>query len=216
MNNFTRGAVGLAAALVLAWAGGFLWFTWNVTRPVAAQEPGATEKADGIVVLTGGADRIATGLRLLQDGCCARLLISGVGHGAELAALLRGTGAPTPGGAKDALSDHITLGRAATSTAGNADETAAWAHANHLHSLIVVTAYYHMPRALFELGRTAPDLQLIPAPVQPDRVGRAGSLALFSRLAYEYTKFLGSAAGLTLFEHASETEGRGPERPGRA
>jgi uncharacterized SAM-binding protein YcdF (DUF218 family) len=207
-----RAAAGLTAALALGWAGGFLWFTWDVMRPAPAPDAGSAAKADGIVVLTGGADRVATGLRLLQDGSGGRLLISGVGHGAELSALLRGTGVTAASGAPDPLADHITLGRAATSTAGNADETAAWAHANHLHSLIVVTAYYHMPRALFELGRTAPDLRLIPAPVQPDQVG----LGLLSRLATEYTKFLASAVGLTRFEHGRETGGRGLQPQGRA
>jgi uncharacterized SAM-binding protein YcdF (DUF218 family) len=211
LNALSRGMTGVAGALALAWAGGFLWFSWDILRPAPAQEAGALGKADGIVVLTGGAERVSTGMRLLQGGCCGRMLISGVGHGAELAALLRGTGVPP-----DPIGDHITLGRAATSTAGNADETAAWAHANHLHSLIVVTAYYHMPRALFELGRTAPDLRLIPAPVQPANADRGGPLAQLSRLATEYTKFLGSAVGLTLFEHARETERRGPEPRGRA
>jgi uncharacterized SAM-binding protein YcdF (DUF218 family) len=98
----------------------------------------------------------------------------------------------------------ITLGRAATSTAGNADETAAWAQANHLHSLLVVTAFYHMPRALFELGRTDPALTLRPVPVTP-RAASGGSLATLSLLAAEYTKFLASTAGLTRLEHGRAT-----------
>jgi hypothetical protein len=59
-------------------------------------------------------------------------------------------------------------------------------------------------------------LRLIPAPVQPANADRGGPLAQLSRLATEYTKFLGSAVGLTLFEHARETERRGPEPRGRA
>jgi uncharacterized SAM-binding protein YcdF (DUF218 family) len=193
MMVIARTAAGVAGGLALAWVAGFLWFVRDVESPAT---PG---KADGIVVLTGGAERIATGLHLLQQGCCRRMLISGVGHGAELAALQHGTGiAATP------LADTITLGRAATSTAGNADETAAWAHGNHLHSLMVVTAFYHMPRALYELSRTAPDLALIPVPVQPP-AARRGGMALLSLLAQEYTKLLGSALGLSLLEHGSET-----------
>ena len=36
-----------------------------------------------------------------------------------------------------------------------------------MHSLIVVTAGYHMPRALAELRRALPDVTLYPVPVQP-------------------------------------------------
>jgi len=203
MSRLIRAITVTGGVLAAAWAGGFVWFVADVMRPARPADAGAQEKADGIVVLTGGADRIATGMRLLQDGCCGRLLISGVGHGAALTALLRGTGVSA-----DPLAEHITLGRAATSTAGNADETAAWAHANHVHSLIVVTAYYHMPRALFELSRTAPDLRLIPAPVQRG----AGGLAMLPMLAHEYTKFLGSAVGLTLLEHSHDSDRTRPDR----
>ncbi len=211
MRVFVRSLAAMAAGLALAWLGGFVWFTTDIVRAAGSEGLRAQEKADGIVVLTGGADRIATGMRLLADGCCGRLLISGVGHGAALDALLRGSGvtAGPPGPAMK--QGTITLGRAATSTAGNADETAAWAHANHLHSLIVVTAYYHMPRALFELSRTAPDLLLIPAPVQPPAARGAGSLAMLPLLAHEYTKFLGSAVGLTLLEHAHGADGHPPD-----
>ena len=51
---------------------------------------------------------------------------------------------PTPFAAR------VTLGRGATTTRGNAQETAAWAKANAIHSLLVVTALPHAPRT----GRT--------------------------------------------------------------
>jgi uncharacterized SAM-binding protein YcdF (DUF218 family) len=213
MRRAGRTIAGMTGALALAWLCGFVWFTTAVMRAVHTAGARAPEKADGIVVLTGGADRIATGMRLLQDGCCGRLLISGVGHGAALDALLRGSGVSADPSGNEMKRSNITLGRTATSTAGNADETAAWAHANHLHSLIVVTAYYHMPRALFELNRTAPDLLLIPQPVQPPGARGAGSLAMLPLLAHEYTKFLGSAVGLTLLEHAREPEFHSPDQP---
>lgn len=191
----------LPAAVLLAaacgWLAGFAWFAHDALR-----HPELPQHADAIVALTGGADRVATGLRLLEDGCCQRMLISGVGHGAELASLLRGSGG-APGALPANLAGLITLGRVATSTAGNADETAAWAQANHLHSLLVVTAFYHMPRALFELGRTDPALSLHPVPVSPRAAH--GGLATLSLLAAEYTKFLASTAGLTRLEHARVT-----------
>jgi len=141
---------------------------------------------------TGGADRISAALRLLQSGRGRALLISGVGHGAELTSLARGTGIdPVP------LADRITLGRDATTTIGNADETAAWVERLDLHSLIVVTASYHMMRALTELHRSLPDVTLVPAPVLPPALRNGGSLATVRLLAQEYTKWLVSELGLT-------------------
>ncbi len=172
-------------SLSLAWLAGFAWF---VNSAVRAEAGGSV--ADGIVVLTGGADRITTGVRLLQDGRGRVLLISGVGHGADLPDLLRGTGIdPAP------LADRVTLGRAATTTTGNADETAGWVQAQHLRSLLVVTASYHMPRALTELARSVPEVQLIPQPVLPPALRRA-DLATMRLLAGEYTKWLVAEMGL--------------------
>ncbi len=166
-------------SLALAWLAGFAWFVRGAVR---AEAGGSV--ADGIVVLTGGADRIVTGAKLLQGGRGRVLLISGVGHGAVLTDLLRGTGIdPAP------LAARVTLGRTATTTTGNADETAGWVHAQHLHSLLVVTASYHMPRALTELARSVPEVQLIPEPVLPPALRRA-DLATMRLLAGEYTKWL--------------------------
>ncbi len=174
-----------ATLLALAWLAGFAWFVHGAIR---AQAGGSA--ADGIVVLTGGADRIVTGVRLLQQARGRVLLISGVGHGAELADLLAGTGIdPAP------LADRVTLGRNATTTTGNADETADWVRAQSLRSLLVVTASYHMPRAMTELGRSVPAVRLIPVPVLPPALRRA-DLATMRLLAAEYTKWLASELGL--------------------
>ena len=175
----------LALGLALAWLAGFAWFVHG-----AVQAEAGGSAADGIVVLTGGADRIVTGMRLLQRKRGRVLLISGVGHGAALADLLHGTGIdPAP------LADRVTLGRTATTTTGNADETADWVHAQHLRSLLVVTASYHMPRALTELARSVPDVRLIAEPVLPPALHRA-DLSTMRLLAGEYTKWLVAELGL--------------------
>ena len=156
--------------------------------------------ADGIVVLTGGADRVATGLRLLNEGRARVLLISGVGHGAGLADITRRAGLNDEDGAGPATPARITLGRNATSTTGNADETASWAAENHLHSLLVVTAGYHMQRALQEIRRVAPELTLYPEPVMPPALRSGTDPSTLRLLANEYDKWLISALGLTRLE----------------
>jgi uncharacterized SAM-binding protein YcdF (DUF218 family) len=181
----------LTAAVVGAacWAGGLLWFV-NATRRAPEPPPPHT---DGIVALTGGAGRVELALHLLVSGRADRLLLSGIGGGSDLATLGRLAGVHTA-----PLADRITVGRYAASTRGNGVETAAWAEQNRIHSLIVVTAAYHMPRALTELRQNLPDVTLYPMPVGSG--GDAGAIekGISLRLeAAEYTKYLLTAAGIS-------------------
>ncbi|MBV9250157.1 MAG: YdcF family protein [Acetobacteraceae bacterium] len=178
----------LAAVLIgaVAWAGGFAWYLLLVNRP--ARLPA---RADGIVALTGGPARVETALRLLAEGRADRLLLSGIGGGAELNELAHRAGLdPMP------LVSKVTLGRTAMSTRGNAAETAAWIERNAIQSLIVVTASYHMPRALAELRRTAPGVTLFPDPV-PSAAPPPTRGAPLPLLAEEYTKYLLAAVGVS-------------------
>lgn len=173
----------LLLGAVLALAGGFAWFAAE-----AGRADGPAPQADAIVVLTGGADRIETGLRLLAASRARRLLVSGVGAGVELSDLARRAGMDPA-----TLADRVTLGRSATSTRTNATETAEWVARHRPGSLIVVTASFHMRRALVELHRALPGVTLFPAPVPPAG-GRAPSLRA---LGEEYIKWLAARAGLT-------------------
>jgi uncharacterized SAM-binding protein YcdF (DUF218 family) len=170
----------------VGWTGGFVWFLRVASRPV--QPPPFT---DGIVALTGGAGRVELALRLLASGQADRLLLSGIGGGTELATLGRLAGVDTAG-----FTDRVTLGRYAASTRGNGVETAAWAEQNRIKSLIVVTAGYHMPRALAELRQALPDVRLYALPVYPVAVHQGDGPGL--RLeAEEYTKYLLTVSGLS-------------------
>ncbi len=185
-RRWSRFGLTAFSALLLgcgaAWGIGFAMFhnaAWECGK--------APEAADGIVVLTGGADRIETALRLLAEGRGPGLLVSGVARGADLAVLDR----RVPLDADQA--SRVTLGRIAQSTAGNAAEAALWSQAHNLKRLIVVTAGYHMPRALLELHRALPDVQLLPAPVQP-AASHGGTRV--RALASEYDKLLAVRFGL--------------------
>ncbi len=176
--------VGVAAVLAAAWLGGLMWFAAGV--PVQVDDPDT--RTDAIVVLTGGSERIATGLALLAAGRGAMLFVSGVHRGVDVAELLRlgHLGHPE-------LAGSIVLGHAADDTIGNAAETAAWVASRHLHSLRLVTAAYHMRRSLWEFHQAMPDVTIIPNPVFPDAVKSRdwwrwpGTAAL---LATEYSKYL--------------------------
>ena len=193
--------LGCLASLIAGWVAGLLWFAGAAGR----MPPSPPPETDGIVALTGGATRIETALQLLARGHGHKLLISGVGSAIDLTTLAQRAGLdPEP------LADRVTLGRAATSTRGNAAETAAWAAANHIHSLIVVTAYYHMPRALTELHRTMPEIRLFPWPVLLSNGADPRSPVTMRLLIDEYNKYLVSVSGLSAWLPARE-----PARVGR-
>ncbi|WP_149540530.1 YdcF family protein [Siccirubricoccus phaeus] len=180
----------LATLPPLAFLAGFAWYLRLSAAPPQAPE----QQTAGIAVLTGGAERVATGLRLLQEGRAAKLVISGAHPHATLADLARSAGLEPA-----ALAGRVTLGSGATSTRGNAAEIADWARAEGIGSLRVVTAGYHMPRALLELRRALPGVALVPHPVVPaslrDREA-GGRWRTWSLLAGEYLKLLAAWAGL--------------------
>ena len=184
-----RGLLAASAALLGAgvlWGAGFAGFNW-----AARQAGAAPAAADGIVVLTGGADRIETALRLLIEGRAPWLLVSGVARGADLSDLMR----RVPLDADQA--SRVTLGHAAQSTSGNAAETAPWARAHNVRRLIVVTAGYHMPRALLELRRALPNVELQAVAVQSPALRSAPPAASVRVLAGEFDKLLAVRFGLS-------------------
>lgn len=193
----------LAAATMLGF--GFLWFL--STTQAEADPVAAGRRTDAIVVLTGGQDRVETALGLLERGAAPRLLVSGAGAGLTLAELARAHGRDPA-----RLGGRVTLGKAAASTAGNAAETAAWVAAlaeggTPIRSVRVVTAGYHMPRALLELGRALPGVELLAHPVTPAalRSGEVPRQRASILLASEYVKFGVALAGLAALVPARES-----------
>ena len=181
--------VASALALVAAlWVGGFVWFAETLPRAVEDSET----FTDGIVVLTGGPERLATALGLLATGKARKMFVSGVSEGVSQVDLQAASQR-----APELFECCVVLGYEALDTAGNAAETAAWAAGEGLASLRVVTAAYHMPRSLVELGRAMPDVVLIANPVFPERV-RLDSWwswpGTASLIATEYGKYLVSLA----------------------
>ncbi|HTI01866.1 MAG TPA: YdcF family protein [Acidisoma sp.] len=175
-----RVIAALCLLLLIGWCGGFLWFLYVTYSPSVAPA-----RADGIVVLTGGEDRLATAFQMLNEGHADQLLISGVPAAVTLRDVERSAHL-----AKPPAATHVTLGHHAQTTVGNADETAAWVRAHHIRSLIVVTAGYHMPRAVLELSRAMPDVQLYPMRVQPAAIFDGTRLHVWRLLLGEYTKWL--------------------------
>ncbi len=167
--------------------------------------------------------RLEAAEALLEEGLGQRLLISGVNReatrkqvrstliaGSQAAGAQvigdQGTGAPATGAPVTGApvnGDQAAVGRAfdccvdlgfrAENTLGNARETAPWVARHHYHTLIVVTADYHMPRALLELHAAMPGVALYPFPVATEAVDARRWWASpddARRMVLEYCKYI--------------------------
>lgn len=112
---------------------------------------------DAAIVLTGGPDRLTDAARLLSTGVTKHLLISGVGGRADLDDLVRVAPSLAP-----YSSCCVDLGHQAQNTRGNAEEAALWARNKNYKSLAIVTAGFHLPRAMLEVRALLPDRTLYP------------------------------------------------------
>ena len=147
---------GLVALLVAAaiWAAGLMAFAERVERSTPAPEPAP---ADGVVALTGAGSnqRIGAAMNLLEEGKAQRMLVSGVNREASREDIRVVSRA-----ARRLYDCCVDLGFDAANTVVNARETQEWARAMRFDSLIIVTADYHMPRAMLELRGAMPDKRL--------------------------------------------------------
>jgi len=177
-------AVGFILGLLLAFQAGFILFTQKL--PQTRKTPGIV--ADGIVVLTGGMDRISDAMDLLAKGRAKRLLISGVNPNTSFARLMN----KYPGNSA-LFKCCVELDYKAQNTIGNAVETFHWAQKHKLKSLIIVTSAYHMPRSLLELHHVLPRIALLPYPVlsgkRPPKPWRANPFTE-RLLFFEYLKYI--------------------------
>ena len=109
----------------------------------------------GIVILTGGKERIKEGLMLLDKNPTSPLIITGVQtiqHLREVAHFPE-------------YESHINLGFKATTTRENALETLEWNQKKGCTSLQIVTSHYHIQRSLLELQNAMPRVKMKPYPV---------------------------------------------------
>ena len=172
-------ALRLGAVIVLAWLAGFAWFA--LTLPTAVPLAVTT---DAVVVLTGGAGRLARGIATLDAGSAKRMFVSGVGAHIGKAALAASIGAPLK-----RFTGAVDLGYAAVDTRSNAVETTAWTQRHGYRSLRLVTSAAHMRRARLELAAHMPASVTIVEDAVPTEPGA-------DSIAREYSKYLLRVAAL--------------------
>jgi uncharacterized SAM-binding protein YcdF (DUF218 family) len=184
----------IAGFAAIAWLGGLGLFVKSIQALEA--QPSAANETDAIVVLTGGSERVSAGFELLYAHKGKKLFISGVHPGLTLDRISGGP--PVP---KDLRDCCIILGHEAESTFGNAGESRAWMETEGYHSMLLVTANYHMPRSLLIFRAEMPEFEIIPHAVTPDSVKlddwweRPGTASL---LVTEYNKYLLASLRLQL------------------
>lgn len=165
----------LLSILVLFWALGFVLFAVNLPQPAGE------DRADAVVVLTGGPKRIERGLEVLARGWADRLLVSGVDRSVkphEFALQYRVKARR--------MACCVTLGYQAVDTRSNAVETAGWLERQKVKRVRLVTHDWHMRRAQMELSRVVPANVTIIADAVPSR-------PTFGTLLREYHKFIARA-----------------------
>lgn len=167
----------LGLGLVLMWLAGLFYFIYDLSQV----KPPMNMKTDGIVVLTGGNSRLQEAVRLLENGLADRLFISGVNAEVPVAELYAALGI-----SKKYADCCIESGTKAKNTVGNAEEISGWVRKSHMTSIRVVTSMEHMPRALVEIRRFAPDIIIIAHPIGQ---WRPENIRVIS-LAREYSKYL--------------------------
>ena len=168
------------------WLSGLIAFVDRVSRLTPAPAP---SPADGIVALTGRSDfRLQAAADLLEAGKGRRMLISGVNRQVKRADLQALTRAP-----RSLFDCCVDLGFTAEDTIGNAREAVDWARGMRFKTLVLVTADYHMPRALLELRGSAAGLTIRDYPlVTPELDVRHWTQTALGarRMMAEYSKYL--------------------------
>lgn len=160
-----RTLTALLIITLVIFFGGFLHFVSNLP-----EGPPVNARGEAIVVLTGGDDRIAAGMSLLADGHGEHMLISGVNHQTDRHDI-RELIDPRH---RDNFDCCVDLGKAARDTTGNAIESITWVDSNGYKKIILVTAYYHMPRSLAEMQNADPSIRVIAYPVFPEGIKAEG------------------------------------------
>lgn len=161
--------------------GGFLRYVSIVTSPTPVLEA----KADGIVVLTGGENRLRRAATLLSKGYSERLLVTGVNPKLSSQSFQKVVGV-----SDELLDCCVQIDRLAKDTIGNALAAQKWNEQVKAKSLIVVTGAFHMPRAIKELSHALPKMKLIAVPVNvPEGEAWWRDQSRLRDLVREYAKF---------------------------
>lgn len=173
---------GTFGCIFLLWLSGFVWFGQKIN----GYDHNHGEHTDAIVVLTGGRNRIAEAIKILNEDMAEHLFISGVEKHTSMPDIARSL-------QTEILSpEKIELGYNASNTIENAREIKEWIEKNNIKSIRLITSNYHTPRSLAELKAYNLPITIIATPVYSEKVARHwwNSWGTFKLIAGEYNKYL--------------------------
>ena len=158
-------------------------------------------ESPNIVILTGGANRIKDGLKIIEDfknskNINYKILVSGTGMGFTKSSLKKKLG---PNFNSQLIQCCIDLDGVSKNTLTNASETFKWTSKNDIKEFILITSNYHMPRAILEFKNIMPNLKIYTYAITPkkhDIENWLSSYQTFSLVFTEYCKFI--IAGLRI------------------
>ncbi len=182
-----------AMTLFLLWGVGWIWFAAYV---VSMKPYDLSAKTDAIIVLTGGGNRVNTGLDLLNRGSGKYLFISGVNPKVKTGDLVSLWGQKKMNTKR---LEAITLGYSAETTAANAIESEEWIKNHNIDSIWLVTSNYHMARASLIFHKKIPGLIIRKHPVVPDDF-EPWKEQFWPLTFSEYNKFLATWLRLDLLQ----------------
>lgn len=171
---FAEIALVVSSFIILLLILSFLWFLSQVPR---ANPNSELKKVNSIIVLTGGSNRIDSGILLLKKGFAENLFVSGADRGVTINKMLRASGFEDSDIVEmEEIREKIFIGYEADDTKTNAKEVKAWLDKRKKDSIYLVTANYHMPRSLLIFKNYLPDTEIIPYPAFPDNFKMNGWL----------------------------------------
>ena len=158
-------------------------------------------ESPNIVILTGGANRIKDGLKIIEDfknseNINYKILVSGTGMGFTKSSLKKKLG---PNFNSQLIQCCIDLDGVSKNTLTNASETFKWTSENNIKEFILITSNYHMPRAILEFKNVMPNLKIYTYAITPkkhDMENWLSSYQTFSLVFTQYCKFI--IAGLRI------------------
>ena len=161
-------------------------------------------ESPNIVILTGGANRIKDGLKIIEDFKNSKkinykILVSGTGIGFTKSSLKKKLG---PNFNSQLIQCCIDLDSVSKNTFTNASETFKWTNKNDIKEFILITSNYHMPRAILEFKNVMPNLKIYTYAITPkkhDIENWLSSYQTFSLVFTEYCKYIVASFRIKFF-----------------
>jgi len=189
--DFLKSCKRILSFFLFSLLAGFIW--WNLllfnTFPKKIYFDDSSQILDsvGIVVLTGGKNRIEKGVNLLSKGYGTKLLISGVFMPSEIEARFS-----LEKEKSELLKCCVFFDQKSQNTIQNAQEVGKWLNENKdIKSIILVSSYYHLPRSImiFE-KKIKPTIKIYPTPAVQNNDFRNQFLFQLRLIISEYFKVI--------------------------